>query len=355
MNPKLLPIIALSLTGIPFLYLVDKYQALLDHITLSLIGVAVCSLVVLFAAFALPKPKQRDPWFYFFLLCCFTCVIGLMLGLETVGIVKECAAWWLKSVEEYLNTHWGASINLFDGFYHFALYLIMMDRMFAGKSYRSIGLYWSGSIINSLIVLVGGAFASHHPIRPGILLNTPFFFLPLIFLLQQLKQRDQSTNGSPYSLVTRIGFAAYFAFAALFVTLRALTLSYSTLNIVDFYQRHVELGLQEPTAFVLIETLLYQFYLAPFCAYAAFDLLKNGRRHSFLVDWSLVLAGVVANGQVGLLGPYLGVRAVADPTILPTTVIPEYFWSSQLVFTIGIQLFAWISAAQTNNIKIKSR
>lgn len=88
MNPKLLPVVALSLTGIPILYLVDKYQSLLDHITLAVIGVGICLLVVAFAAFALPKPKKRDPWFYFFLLCCFTCVIDLMLAVETVGIVK---------------------------------------------------------------------------------------------------------------------------------------------------------------------------------------------------------------------------------------------------------------------------
>lgn len=270
------------------------------------------------------------------------------------NVCIEYAGLWLKAVEQYLNTHWGASINIFDGIYHYALYLIMMDRMFAGANYRSVGLYWAGSIINSLIVLVGGAFASHHPIRPGILLNTPYFFLPLLFLLQQLKQRDQSSNGSSYSFLTRIGFGAYFAFAALFVTVRGLTLTYSTLGVVDFYERSVEGGLQAPTAFVLIQTLVYQFYLAPFCAYAAFDLLKNGRRHSFLVDWSLIFAGVVANGQAGLLGPYLGVRAIADSSELPATAVPSYFWSSQVVFTVGIQLFAWVSASHTSREKPKS-
>jgi hypothetical protein len=146
----------------------------------------------------------------------------------------------------------------------------------------------------------------------------------------------------------------YFAFAALFVTVRALTLSSNTLSVVEYYERFVESELQEPTAFVLIETLIYQFYLSPFCAYAAFDLLKNGRRNSFLVDWSLVFAGVVANGQAGLLGPYLGVHAVTDSTKLPTTAAAGYFWSVQIAFTVGIQLFAWISASQTDSAKIKS-
>jgi hypothetical protein len=88
MHVKLLPVIALSMTAFPILYLVDKYQSLLNHITLALIGVIICSLVIVFAAFILPKPKRRDPWFYFFLLCSFTCMVDLMLALETVGIIK---------------------------------------------------------------------------------------------------------------------------------------------------------------------------------------------------------------------------------------------------------------------------
>ncbi|CAJ0584002.1 unnamed protein product, partial [Mesorhabditis spiculigera] len=146
-------------------------------------------------------PKRHDPWYYFFILCSWTCMVDLALLLETIGLADDRFELWLKIAEPYLDTTWGASVNLIDATVHYVLYMVMIKRQLEGKSYDKLGLFWAGSILNSMSVLLGSAYLGHadgtHEIKAGISLNIPYLILPTLFFLQQLFVVPEATEAAP--------------------------------------------------------------------------------------------------------------------------------------------------------------
>ncbi|GFR86658.1 transmembrane 6 superfamily member 1-like [Elysia marginata] len=65
----------------------------------------------------------------------------------------------------------------------------MVALFFNRLSYREVGLYWAGSILNSMIVLLPGAVTGDHPVKLSILLSTPSILLPIIAAVKLLHER----------------------------------------------------------------------------------------------------------------------------------------------------------------------
>ncbi|KAJ3599224.1 hypothetical protein NHX12_033187, partial [Muraenolepis orangiensis] len=58
--------------------------------------------------------------------------------------------------EPYLGSAYGIMMCYWDGVVHFVLYLMMISRITDRKSYRSMGLFWAGSLCANMSVFIAG-------------------------------------------------------------------------------------------------------------------------------------------------------------------------------------------------------
>jgi hypothetical protein len=224
-----------------------------------------------------------------------------------------------------------------------------------------LSLFWCGSIINSLIVLVGGAavgqFGSH--IKPSCLLNVPYMLFPVIFMFRQLAgrsnfiQQQQIKEKSKVSIGLKsflfrpfdMCFLAYMIFAIVFAIFRVLHVLKTPLMKNSIYYEY-EPYLLNTSGFPLVQILTYAFYFVPYyCATIVALLFYNQQPSKFpwLPDWTMVHAGAAAQAQFSYL-----CSSLHNPPLFPEaswTAIPSEYWlitvGCNLMLAIVPQLFAF--------------
>jgi hypothetical protein len=283
----------------------------------------------------------------------------------TVDGYSSAFHFYLEQGEVYLKTSHGLYINYWDGIVHYTLYLIMLYYMLKQqtqtKFFRFLSLFWCGSMINSLIVLVGGAavgqYGSH--IKPSCLLNVPYMIFPLIYLLRQFRTRssfiqqqikDNNNNKSSVrkALISRpmdMVFIAYMVFAMMFAIYRVLHALKTPMMANSFYYEY-EPYILNKSGFPLVQLLIYGFYFVPYYYSAINALLFYDQQPSnfqWFPDWSMVHAGAAAQAQFSYL-----LSSLHNPPLFP-----DSFWSAipseNWLITVGLnsllaivpQLFAF--------------
>ncbi|XP_043576627.1 transmembrane 6 superfamily member 2-like [Chiloscyllium plagiosum] len=176
----------LSLTAIPVSFLLNGLSAMDSPMTVFYAGVGVLLGLLLVLYLLVIGRTPTDPLFYAFSVFSFTSVIDLIISLEQDGYIRGFMGFYLKEGEPYLRSAYGILICYWDGTVHYALYLLMITAISLSWSYRCVGLYWLGSILMSLVILlVGTVLVSIHEgkygteIRPAFLLNIPYMLIPI--------------------------------------------------------------------------------------------------------------------------------------------------------------------------------
>ncbi|CAF3968440.1 unnamed protein product [Rotaria sp. Silwood1] len=230
-------IIGVSLLSIPICYILSYMKQMKNSLNVFLYSAIICISVAPLIYFLLIKHLlyiKKEIYFYIFTIFSFTAIADLLLAL-TIDNYSSAFHFYLNEGEVYLKTSHGLYINYWDGTIHYTLYLIMLYCMLKQKIetkfFRFLSLFWCGSIINSLIVLLGGAAIGQYGIhiKPSYLLNIPYAIFPISFMVRQFNLRSnfiqQERKKINKSLIYRywdIFFIIYMLFAIIFAIFRVL-------------------------------------------------------------------------------------------------------------------------------------
>lgn len=212
-----------------------------------------------------------------------------------------------------------------------------------------MGLYWSGSIINSLLVLVPGSVVGKFGVKWPILLNLPYLFVPLWIAYRLLKSRDSSSmkipkaqNVDPSTSIFKrpvdIVFILYFLGAAGVDLFRGFIALGSQGELMQEYLYDHEPYIMSPIAYPKVQMLVFMAYFVPFYCAAIYGLWNPGQ--SWLADWALLYAGAAAQGQFSHITGSFHPRTEPEFHVPPRAHSQQVFWLLNIGLFIVPQIFA---------------
>ncbi|XP_004542595.2 transmembrane 6 superfamily member 2 isoform X2 [Maylandia zebra] len=178
--PTEISVFLLSLLAPGVLYTMNNIPALQEPLVILGMGAVILGSVLLLLFLTVRHKAKVDPLFYVFAEFSFTCLVGLTNALEQDGFISGFMGFYIKMGEPHLTTAYALMMSYWEGIVHFILFLVIIHRMFSGKSYRSLGLLWAGSSIAHQIVHIPGVVIGKYGsnIRPAFWRNIPFFLAP---------------------------------------------------------------------------------------------------------------------------------------------------------------------------------
>ncbi|NWX93130.1 TM6S2 protein, partial [Nothoprocta pentlandii] len=341
--------LALALLAFPVAFGGSSLAALADSpAALVLVGTLVLAGLVS-VAFVSGGSRLQDPLFCVFVVFSFTSAVDLVVALEEDGFISGFTELYVREGEPFLRTAHGVLLCYWDGTVHHGLYLAMLAAMSQRRSYRSLGLFWLGSVMMSIVVFLLGNLLGKHSseLSAAVLLNVPYVALP-VWAGRRLFQQPRALPGLTADQVAeeqRKGLHRRPQDAALLVLLllAALFTFFRGMVVLDcpadscfeyIYQR--EPYLRDPVAYPKVQMLIYLFYVLPFFCLAIYGLLRPGC--AWVPDWSLVVAGAMAQAQFTHVGSSLHGRT-PFPYQTPEDARGT-FLAANALYALGPQLLA---------------
>ncbi|CAL1538975.1 unnamed protein product [Lymnaea stagnalis] len=339
-------------------FTLSKLNLMQDQITVFIAGVITLSLVTIVPYLLFRRLfNQVDPFVLILAVFSWSCMIDLGIGLELDGFISNFMGFYFIEGEPYLNTAHGAVISYWDGIVHFILGLAIISLYCQRQSYRAFGLYWAGSILNSMIVLIPGGIAGNHPFKLSILLNVPYLILPLLAGFKLLHDRPvQSSTVQKFKPIWErpvdLFFFIYFIGAIFLSLFRGLAVLGGNAEAMKEYIQTIEPYLADETNFPKFQMIVYGYFFLAYYLGAAYALLCPGQ--VWMADWSLIHAGAAAQAQFSHIAGSLHHRT-SESLRPPQSGYPALtFWSINLILFIVPQFFAWWCQQDSNKFGLTS-
>ncbi|XP_062888458.1 transmembrane 6 superfamily member 2b isoform X1 [Mobula hypostoma] len=339
-----------SLSAIPVSHLLNSLSAMESPMVVFAAGAGVLLGLLLLLYLLVRGNCPKDPLFYVFAVFSFTSVIDLVISLELDGYIKGFMAFYLKEGEPYLRSAYGTLICYWDGTVHYVLYLTMIAAITLGRNYRTVGLYWLGSLAMSLVTLLLGTSVGKfgNDIRPAFLLNVPYVLIPLwagkkiLWSPRPLSQAtaDQVATEQRKWLYRRpldLCLVLYLLFAIFYTLLRGFVTLDCPFDICDTYKYEQEPYLLDPVTYPRIQMLVNMFYLLPFFGLALYGLLVPGC--TWMLDLTIIFAGAIAQAQFSHIGSSLHPRTSFTYRV-PDNAVASFLYVN-VFFAAGAQLLAF--------------
>ncbi|KAK7496050.1 hypothetical protein BaRGS_00012751 [Batillaria attramentaria] len=337
-------VLATSFSSLPIAYLLNKTNLAKDSRIVFAAGALCLAAAILAPAYVLRRRYRNvDFIIYVFAMFCWSAILDLFVGLELDGFVKFFIPFDYLEGEPYLNTTHGTMMCYWDGTAHFVLQLSGIVLFCMQESYREVGLYWSGSFINSMLVLISGALLGKGPVKGATFLNVPYFCFPVISAFKLIRDRPlQARSYMRIPPITRrpvdLLFLVYFILASILAIFRGFTVLGANISCMKQYLEMFEPYLNDPSSFPKAQMLVYQFYFLFYYLCAIHGLLYPGQL--FMSDWSIIHAGASAQSQFVHIASSLH-RRTPKALRAPRAGVPgAAFWGINLALLIVPHLFA---------------
>ncbi|KAG7319847.1 hypothetical protein KOW79_016990 [Hemibagrus wyckioides] len=337
--PKEILTFILSLTAPLVLYASNNISAL--QMPLAILGVEIAALAAVFfmAYLCVRKEKSVDFLFYVFVVFSFTSTVDLMCALELDGYIKGFMDFYINKGEPYLNTAHCIMKNYWNGGVNFVLLLVIIHRMWKGKSYRSLALLWVGSMVATQIVFIPSIVIGKHAknIYPAFGLSL-FFMILSMWTAMKLFNRPRELPIIPADKVAAeqkkrllyrpkdflLTLAVLGAMA--FTVFRGFVVLECTLDMCFTYIYQYEPYMKDSVSFPKVMMLVFLFYALPLLTLVVYGLIVPGC--TWMLDWTLFLTGAMAQMQWTYIGASVHSRT-------PFTYrIPKEEW--RLVMTLNL-------------------
>uniref|UniRef100_A0A0B7AHF0 EXPERA domain-containing protein n=1 Tax=Arion vulgaris TaxID=1028688 RepID=A0A0B7AHF0_9EUPU len=337
-------IFLLSLTSWPITIILSKLNILKSERTTILGGITYIG-VVLVAIFLLFRRYFRkvDPLMYAFSLFCLDAACSFGTALELDGYISFQKLSNISSVEPYLQTAHGTMITYWNGTAHFILCIAAIALYTNRDSHREVSLYWAGSLLNSMVVLLPAIVTGDNEVTIPTLFNLIYLVLPLIVLLYYIDKRPIQARtflkSKPiWKRLIDLLFLAYYLSAIGLAVFRGLTVlggRISRTNYLDVYEPY----LKDSSHFPRFQAITYEYVFVVYYLVAAYGLINPGQH--WMADWSLVHAGAAAQAQFSYISGSLH-RLTSKANHSPKSgTAAIVFWTINLVLFVVPHLFAW--------------
>lgn len=317
--PVEVSVFLLSLLGPGVLYTINNIPALQEPLPILGMAMVVLASVLLLLLLTVQHKTKVDPLFYVFAEFSFLCMLGLTNALEQDGFISGFMSFYIKTGEPHLSTAYAVMMSYWEGVVHFALFLVIIHRMFKGKSYRSLALLWAGSSITHQIVLIPGVVIGKYGsnIQLAFWRNIPFFLVPIwaasllfsrprqmpIFTADKIAaEQNKGLLSRPVDLLLSALLLGAMAFSAF----RGFVVLDCPLDVCFTYIYQYEPYLKDPVGFPRVMMLVYFFYALPLLTVFIYGLKTPGC--SWMLDWTIFFAGAMAQTQWCHIGASLHSR-----------------------------------------------
>lgn len=337
-------VLVTSFTSVPIAYLLNKTKLVKDSRIVFAAGALCLAAAILGPAYVLRRRYRNvDFIIYVFAMFCWSAVLDLFIGLDLDGFVPSFMAFYFVEGEPYLNTTHGTMICYWDGTAHFILQLSGIALFCMQESYREVGLYWSGSILNSMLVLLTGAVLGKGPVKWSSFLNVPFLFFPILSAFKLINDRPLQARSYMrvppiYKRPVDLFFVLYFMLATVLAVFRGFTVLGANISCMKDYVEMFEPYLNDPSSFPKSQMLVYQFYFVFYYLCAIHGLLYPGQL--WMSDWSIIHAGASAQSQFVHIVSSVH-RRTPKSLRAPQAGFPgAVFWGVNLALLVVPHLFA---------------